>query len=132
MKYGALAVGLTDNLLYCLQTRLASYGLQFEPVPTVQEANRKLSRNSYHLLIADLDYLRSIGQTGWLEGIRRISFIPLVILSDTPENDLGSVIQLGADICVSGKHHYIPQLWMWLSLNSGDIQNITLIRINGE
>lgn len=57
----------------------------------------------FHLLIADLDYLRSIQQSDWLTGIRRNSFVPVIILSDTPEKDIKGMVQLGADICISGK-----------------------------
>ena len=54
---------------------------------------------------------RNIGRTLfryriWLAGIRRISFAPVIVLSDTPEQDTHSMVQLGADICVSSKHPY--------------------------
>ncbi len=72
----------------------------------MQEANRQLSQKAYHLLITDLEYLRSVGHTGWLESIRHVSFVPLVILSDTPEEDMSGMVKLGADICVSNKQPY--------------------------
>lgn len=106
MKYKALVVGIADELLQHLQAKLAVYDLYFESAPTVQVANRQLDQNVFYLLIADLDYLRGIEQTAWLEDIRYISFIPLIILSDTPEEDMGGMVKLGADICVSNKQPY--------------------------
>lgn len=106
MEYGALTLGMADELLCHLQTTLAEYSLSFSPVSTVQEASRQLSKKVFHLIIVDLDYLRDIGHTGWLESIRHISFVPLVILSDTPEEDMGGMVKLGADICVSNKQPY--------------------------
>lgn len=57
----------------------------------------------FQLLIADLDYLRSIHQSDWLTRIRQNSFVPVIILSNTPEEDVNSMINLGADMCISGK-----------------------------
>ena len=62
-----------------------------------------MNHRTFHLLIADLDYLRSIQQSDWLTRIRQISFAPVVIFSDTPEKDVGDMVQLGADMCISGK-----------------------------
>lgn len=103
MEYEALTVGMADELLSHLQNRFASHDLCFHTVPTVQEANRQLSQKMFHLLIADLEYLRSVGQAAWLDSIRQVTFAPLIILSDNPEQDSGGMVELGADICVSGK-----------------------------
>lgn len=103
MEYGALAIGTADELLSHLQSQFAPHNLHFEAAPTVQEASRKLSEKAFHLLIADLEYLRSIGQRTWLEWVRQITFAPLIVLSDTPEQDSSGMVGLGADICVSGK-----------------------------
>jgi hypothetical protein len=48
--------------------------------------------------------LRSVHQSDWLAGIRRISFVPVIVLSDTPEIDCHLMVQLGADICTSSKY----------------------------
>lgn len=69
----------------------------------MREAGRLLGQQTFHLLIADLDYLRSMQQSDWLSRIRRNSFVPVIILSDTPEEDINSMVQLGADMCISGK-----------------------------
>ena len=106
MIYIALAVGVSDELLQYLQTKFVAHNLHFECATTLQEANRKLSQKIYHLMIADLGYLRNIGHSGWLKSVRHISFIPLVVLSDTPEYDLSSMVQLGADMCISDKRSY--------------------------
>ena len=65
-----------------------------------------LEQKIFQLLVADLEYLRRVGQTEWLAGIRRISFIPVIVLCNDPEQDTRSMVRLGADICVSGKQPY--------------------------
>ncbi|MBU5457521.1 response regulator transcription factor [Oscillibacter sp. MSJ-31] len=50
-----------------------------------------------------LEYLRSILQVDWLPSVRRVTFVPIVVLSDTPERDLHSLIHHGVDICISSK-----------------------------
>lgn len=102
MEYRALTIGLTDELFSGIQTLLIASNMRLIPSLTVRDACRLLTQETYHLLIVNLEYLRSIGQTEWLTGIRRISFIPVIVLSDTPEQDLHSMVQLGADLCVSG------------------------------
>lgn len=89
--------------------------MRLTPSLTVRDAGRLLTQGVFHLLIVDLDYLRSIGQTEWITGIRRISFIPVIVLSDTPEQDLHSMMQLGADLCVSGcqSHSLVADLMIW-------------------
>ncbi len=102
MEYRALTLGLADALFSGIQPLLTANHVRLTPSLTVRDAGRLLTQEEFHLLIVDLDYLRSIGQTEWLAGIRRISFIPVIVLSDTPEQDLHSMVQLGADLCVSG------------------------------
>lgn len=101
MEYRALMVGLTDKLRLYLQMQLEGHGLQIETIPTIQEANYKLGKNIYHLLMTDLDYLRSIGKVGWLGRVRRISYLPVVVLSQNPEHDASGVVEFGADLCIS-------------------------------
>ncbi len=102
MEYSALAIGLTDKLFSSLQS-LTSHNLRFTPSLTVQDASRLLIQQVFHLLIVDLKYLRSIQQIEWLASVRRITFVPIIVLSDTPEYDLHPMIQLGADICISNE-----------------------------
>ena len=103
MTYSGLAVGLADELYAALRNSTTQYNLCFTASVSVREASHLLNHQTFHLLIADLEYLRDKRQTEWLSGIRRISFIPVIILSDAPERDLGGMIQLGADICISGR-----------------------------
>lgn len=77
MKYKVLTMGLTDNLLTVLQMRLNQCDLHFFMTATVREGSRLLHSQIFHLLIVDLEYLRSIRKTGWLADIRRISFVPV-------------------------------------------------------
>lgn len=103
MEYRALTIGLTDELFSGIQAVLTSSNLRLTPSLTVRDAGHILDQQVVHLLIADLEYLRSIGQDEWLTGIRRITFIPVIVLSDNPEQDTSSMVELGADICVYGK-----------------------------
>jgi len=105
MEYNVLAIGLSDELMAGLKSLMFQHqrGLRFAESFTVQEASRLLDYRAFHLLIIDLDYLRRVKQSDWLTEIRRSSFAPVVILSDTPEKDVGDMVQIGADICISGK-----------------------------
>lgn len=106
MGYKALAVGLADDFLADLRMRLVQHDLHFTASATTKEAGRLLTSQIFHLLIVDLEYLRSILQTGWLAEIRHISFVPVIVLSDTPDEDINNVVHLGADMCISGKRPY--------------------------
>lgn len=106
LEYTALTLGLTDELFSGIQSLLAVHKLRLLPSLTVNDASRLLSNQIFQLLIINLEYLRSIKQIDWLAGIRRISFAPLIVLSDAPELDLHSMIQIGVDVCASSKSPY--------------------------
>lgn len=101
MEYSALTIGLSDELFSGIQLLLTSSHLRFAPSLTVQDASRLLIQQVFHLLVVDLEYLRSIQQIDWLPSARRVTFIPIIVLSDTPERDLHSLIHCGVDICIS-------------------------------
>lgn len=103
MKYKTLTIGLSDELFASLNNLIMQYQLRLVTSPSVSEANWLLHHEVFHLLIADLEYLRGVQQDHWLAGIRRNSFVPIMVLSDTPEEDVNSMIHLGADMCISGK-----------------------------
>lgn len=67
----------------------------------IKEATHLLEKDTFHLLVLDMDYLRSVGQSGCLFYIRNISFIPMVVLSGIPEVDVGPAVEAGADVCFS-------------------------------
>lgn len=75
MEYRALTIGLTDELFSGIQTVLTSSNLRLTPSLTVLDAGHILDKQIIHLLIANLEYLRSIGQDDWLAEIRKITFI---------------------------------------------------------
>lgn len=106
MEYWALAVGITDKLRQYLQAQLGEYDLQIETIATIHEAGCKLSKKAFHLLIVDLNYLRSIGQTGWLGRVRRTSYLPVVVLSRDPEQDVNEVVEYGADLCIASEQSF--------------------------
>lgn len=103
MGYSALSIGLTDKLFSDIQTLLSPNYLRFTPSLTIQDASRLLIQQVFHLLIVDLEYLRSIQQIDWLPSVRRVTFVPIVVLSDTPERDLHPLIHYGVDMCISSK-----------------------------
>ena len=103
MKYNALTIGLPDDLLANLQMCFNQHSLHFHSTTTVRKGDCLLHSQIFHLLIVDIDYLRDVQQIDWLDEIRRNSFVPLIILSDTPEKDTNGMIRLGADMCISGK-----------------------------
>lgn len=101
--YYALAIGLADELFSKLKAHLLQYNLHLTVSPTLRDAGRLLSEREFHLLIADLSYLKSIRQIEWLSNVRQISFIPVVVLSDTPELDTSRMVDYGVDICISSQ-----------------------------
>lgn len=103
MNYHVLAMGIKDDLFSYLQNEFSSWGLRLSDVSSAHETERLLEQETFHLLIVDLDYLRSIQQSEWLAGIRRISFVPVVVLSSDADADFSNMIRLGADICVSNE-----------------------------
>lgn len=106
MEYNILTIGLSNELCNNLKNLMTQYRLHFLMPPTVQDADRLLNRQMFHLLVIDLEYLRSIRHSDWLARIRWNSFAPIIVLSDFPERDINSVVRFGADICISGKWPY--------------------------
>ena len=101
MEYRALTIGQTDELFSGIQAVLTSSNLRLTPSWTVRDAGYMLNQQTFQLLIVELEYLRNIGQTDWLERIRQITLIPLVILSDNPKQDTHAMIELGSSHSVT-------------------------------
>lgn len=114
LGYHVLAMGISDDLLLYLQTVFSPFGFRFSDVSSAYEAGRLLRQETFHLLIVDLDYLREIQQDNWLAGIRRISFVPVIVLSSTSESDFSNIVRLGADICIPNQlpHTTIEEIAM--------------------
>lgn len=114
MNCRILTIGTNDDLFSYLKTAFSPCGSLFSGVLSASEAGQLLAQETFHLLIVDFDYLRSVQQDEWLAGIRRISFVPVIVLSSTPEADFCSVIQFGADICISNQlpHNIVAVLAM--------------------
>lgn len=100
MKYCILSVGLKDNLISWCQTYFSAKSVEFRSALDIIEAAQTLGEGTFHLLVLDMDYLRSMGQNGWLQKVRDISFIPIVVLSAMQEVDSGPAVEAGADICL--------------------------------
>lgn len=106
MTYSVLTLGLSDKIITALQDLSIQCDFNLTISSTVREASRLLEQQAFHLLVVGLDYLRNIQQADWLENIRHISFVPVIVLSSTPEQDINSMVQFGADMCISGKRPY--------------------------
>lgn len=104
MTYSILTLGLPEKLITALQDLISQCDLNFIASATIRETSRLLEQQVFHLLIIGLDYLRNIHQTDWLEYIRHISFVPLIILSSTPDQDINTMVRIGADMCISGNY----------------------------
>lgn len=103
MKFQILAVGLKVDLLTHCREHFAKRNTELKNVLNISEAVSILKRESTLLLVLDMEYLRSIGQSDWIENIRYVSNIPIIVLSDTPEADIGPALKAGADVCYDGK-----------------------------
>ena len=103
MEYSVLAVGLSDKLFSNLKKLVVQYKLHFVSSPSIQDANRLVCHQMFHLIIVDLEFLRIGQQVAWLAGIRRNTFAPIIVLSELPEKDTNRMIQVGADICISAQ-----------------------------
>ena len=105
--YHALTIGIADDLLADLQTFFVNHKLHIIPVATIQAAGQLLSEKTFHLLIVDLEYLRNIKQTHWISSIRHTSFAPVIVLSDTPEQD--NAIYVREDKSIEVEFNYTDQ-----------------------
>lgn len=110
--YHALTIGLADDLLADLQNFFVNHKLHIISAATIQAAGQLLNEKACHLLIIDMEYLRNIKQTHWISSIRHTSFAPVIVLSNTPEQDIINAVDFGADICISNKwpHTEIAEL----------------------
>ncbi len=69
MEHNALAIGLPPNKVLAEQKDRIfryHYRLHFTESFIVRETGRLLGQQTFHLLIVDLDYLRSMQQSDWL------------------------------------------------------------------
>lgn len=103
MKYQILAVGLKSDLLSYCREHFKNKHTELKNTLNISEAVSILKRESAHLLVLDMEYLRSINQSNWIVDIRHVSFIPVIVLSDVPEADVSFTIEAGADVCYDNK-----------------------------
>lgn len=103
MKFQILTVGLKDDLISLCREHFAERNTELKNVLNISEAVSILKNDPALLLVLDMEYLRSIGQSDWIVNIRYVSFIPIIVLSDAPEADIGSTIEAGADVCYDSK-----------------------------
>lgn len=99
MEYQILTVGLKQDQFTHCREHFAKTNATMKNAINIPEAAHILKKETIHLLVLDMEYLRSIGQSDWIMNIRYVSFIPIVILSDLPEADVGPSIMAGADVC---------------------------------
>ena len=78
MKYHILTVGLKNNLISWCQKYFSEKNTEVRIALDIKEVAQTIEKETFHLLVFDMDYLRSIGQSGWLLNIRNITFIPML------------------------------------------------------
>lgn len=93
--YHALTIGLADDLLADLQNFFVNHKLHIISAATIQTAGQLLNEKAFHLLIIDMEYLRNMKQIHWISSIRHTSFAPVIVLSNTPEQDIINAVDLG-------------------------------------
>lgn len=127
MSYHVLAIGISHELFSYLQTFFSPDGFHFLGVSSMRETERLLAQETFHLLIVDLDHIRDVQRPDWLAEIRLISFVPVIVLTSTPETDFSIMIRLGADTCISSQLPHITiaemalaQLRRYISYNHYD------------
>lgn len=121
MKYRILAVGLEDDLIFQCWNYFSESRIEIRIVHDVNEVVNVLKDELFHLLVLDMKYFRNIGQDAWIINIRYVSFIPIIVLSDIPDADIGSTIKAGADACYVSSLH--PSLLVLLL--SAQLRRIT-------
>lgn len=103
MKYQILVVGLKDSTLSYCREYFMKRNIKLKSVINISETVHILERETVHLLVLDMEYLRNISQSDWIINIRYISFIPIIVLSDVPEADVSPAIKAGADVCYDNR-----------------------------
>lgn len=103
MRYQVLSVGLKNDLLPHCREHFAKRNTELKNAINISEAVGFLKKEPALMLVLDIEYLRSIGQSDWVVNIRYVSFLPVIVLSDVPETDAGPVITAGADICYDNR-----------------------------
>lgn len=103
MKHQILAVGLKDDLLSHCREHFIDRNIELKNIRNISEAVHILEKEAAQMLVLDMEYLRSIGQSNRIVNIRYVSFIPIVVLSDIQEKDAASTINAGADACYDNK-----------------------------
>lgn len=103
MKYKILTIGVKADLFSHCREHFLKRNPELKNVLNFSEAVRILKKETIHLLVLDMEFLRSIGQSDWIINLRFVSFIPIIVLSDIPELDVGSVIDAGADVCFDNR-----------------------------
>lgn len=117
MKYRILTVGLKDDLFSWCKTYLSAKNVEVKSALEINEAAHILEKGTFHLLVLDMDYLRNIGQSGWLLNVRHISFIPIVVLSAMQEVDVGPAVEAGVDVCLdSNLPPSVISILLWAQL----------------
>ena len=103
MKHQILSIGLKAELFSHCREHFAKRNTELKNVLNISEAVSILKREPAHMLVLDMEYLCSISQRDWIVNIRYVSFTPIIVLSDIPEEDVGPAIEAGADVCFDSK-----------------------------
>lgn len=100
MKYDILTLGLSDDMYAFFKLRFGIEEIGLDMAFGIRDAVRLFSSRVYHMVIADVGHLKITCRDDLLAGMRRTSFIPIVVLTDQySESEAKRLTDLGVDLC---------------------------------
>ena len=102
MKYRVLALGLSDEMFDYFRVQFLRLGAELVMALNVLDATRLFNGQQFHLVVAALGNLHGISREDMLAGLRRASYVPIVVLTDNrTEAEAQRLTDLGVDLCLS-------------------------------
>lgn len=107
MKYHALTLKLSKDLFEFFRDQFIALEVELMEALDVHDTFKLFSSQPFHLVIADLDNLKSTRQDELLKGLRRTRFVPIAVLTDQcTEDTVCHLVEIGVDLCLPKK---LPQ-----------------------
>lgn len=102
MKYCVLTLGLSDPLFSSFKSRFGAREIGMDMALDIRDAIRLFTAKTYHMVLADLGYLKNTRREELLAGLRRASYVPIVVLTDHfTEAEVRRLTGLGVDLVMS-------------------------------
>lgn len=107
MKYRVLSLGLPDELFDYFKRCFRETQAELVMALNLRDAARLFSAQRFHLVIVDMECRNGADQEELLAGLRRASFVPIVILTDSyTETEARRLTSLGVDLLLSYEEPY--------------------------